>query len=132
MTNVTIMRRIGCAAVAAAAIVSSTGTPSNASGEASGVMAMCMARGIDDHTVCVCAEEKLVGVIGDESLLLYAAVGTAFVGDMKKGMDMGLSWDMAIDHVSANQGIGRTPLLERMNRAGRDHRIAIRQCREAG
>ncbi|MEM6973694.1 MAG: hypothetical protein AAF577_12895 [Pseudomonadota bacterium] len=102
--------------------------PASASTE--DVLAICLARGIDNRSICACAGEKLTGVIGAEAVRLYSRVGREFIGDMAKGMDMGLSWDMAIDVVSRTEGIGRIPLLERMNRAGRDHRIAIRQCRQ--
>lgn len=124
------IRRSLCGLLTVIGMTAAIGGP--AAGSTKDVMALCLARGTDDHTVCACAGEKLTGVIGDEAVRLYGRVGREFIGDMAKGMDMGLSWDMAIDVVSRDEGIERLPLLERMNRAGRDHRIAITQCRQDG
>lgn len=99
-----------------------------AQGALADATAMCLDMGGTTEAQCACATEALAGIVGEEEAALYDAVGTRYLANLASGQGMGDAWDAAIAETAADNGLGRTALLTRMNDAGKAHRGAIAAC----
>lgn len=90
--------------------------------------AMCMDTKDADAAVCDCATEALADSASKEDRGLYDRIGTLYLAKMEEGASRGAAWTEALDEVAAENGIGSTGLLTRMNAVGKAHRAAMKSC----
>ena len=89
---------------------------------------MCLQIAGTTESQCDCASEALDAEIGDGEAALYDATGTRYLANRAAGQGMGDAWDAAIAETAAENGMGATELLSRMNDVGKAHRAAIGSC----
>jgi len=93
--------------------------------QADSVMGMCT----DSDKVCTCAADKLKSEVGADDYALYETIGTAYIANQAKGMDMGDAWDAAVKVEASKRGSTSTKILSKTNSLGRAHNKAIKSCK---
>lgn len=92
--------------------------------------AMCMDGKDGREEVCTCATDALAETASEDDRRLYDEIGTLYLANMEDGTDRGTAWTSAMQKVAADEGVGTTSLMVRMNAVGKAHRAAMKACRE--
>lgn len=83
-----------------------------------------------DHTEaqCACAAEAMAQARPEADLALYAAVLARYIQALEAGQARAAAWDAAVELEAAARGVTPIDILPGLNRTGRVHREAIRDC----
>lgn len=80
--------------------------------------------------ICACAASQLKEDVGADDYALYEAIGTDYIANQAKGMDMGSAWDAAVKVEATKRGSTSTKILSKTNSIGKAHRKAINSCKK--